>query len=387
MEFSSQLSWLGTDRLKELDELKLQILGKGQMLLDLSMINPDLEPPRLLLDKLLEATTKPNNHRYAVSRGIRKLREAFALKYANRFSVKIDPESEVCITAGTKDAVVHCLTALTDPGDTVLVGRPTYPAHLSALHVNHLKPQFFDISADLDLMLRGIEEALDRSKAKVLLINFPNNPTAVVPSKSFFERLEKITRARGVFVLNDFVYGEMGYDGVHPVSLLAVSEFKEHGAETYSLSKAYNIAGWRVGALVGQFQLVRLLGRLKSHLDYGTFLPIQTAAAAALSSKEDLVRSTVSAYNARRRALINGLQRLKWPAEFPRAGASVWVKVPDFHAQGGSLQVCKRLLAEQHILATPGFLFGEEFDDHIRLALVVSEEQIHELVRRLEHFR
>jgi alanine-synthesizing transaminase len=380
--FRSELSWLQEDKLGELQRLKEQLLSEGRQLFDLSMINPDLAPARVLVDKLVEASLKPYNHRYSVSRGIRRLREAFASKYQAKFAVELDPDSEVCVTMGAKDAMLDALLSLASPGQHILLGTPTYPAHLSAARLAGLSPVFFEVSSDENAMLIAIESALKAQPIAVLALNFPNNPTGHYVSADFYRKLGAIAVGSNVFILNDFTYGEMGFaPGVS--SLLAADGARERCAEIYSLSKAYSIPGWRVAALVGSARLIRQVAKLKSHIDYGVFLPLQMAASYALSTKEDLVKPLVAQYNNRCSTLSTGLRSNGWTVQEPRSGACVWAKAPRDLSSQGSLELCRNLLRDCGILAMPGLLFGEQCDEYVRFAAVVSEEYIREVVERI----
>lgn len=384
MNHFDYLNWIEVDPARELNEMKSRLLAQGGELFDLSMINPDLSPPRILIDKLLEASWKTQNHRYAVSRGVRKLREGFAEKYARRFGVTLDPELEVCAVMGSKDALVHAFDVLTQPGDTILVGAPTYPLYLSSARLSRLKCEFFQIQIDEDAMLVDIERAIKSNPIKVIVLNFPNNPTGVAVGLPFYQKLYRMVEGRGIFVLNDFVYGEMSFGGTESVSLLSVPEFRSCAAETYSMSKAYSVPGWRVGALSGNSLLVRKLARLKSQIDYGLFLPLQYAAAAGLSTDTDIVSSTLRQYERRARALSGGLQRLGWEAALPEGGVCLWCRIPESIRGSGSIDFAKRLLQGTGVLVMPGMLFGAAFDDFVRFALVQSEDRIVQLLARIE---
>ena len=371
-----------TSVLTALKQEKACQVERGREIIDLSMINPDLAPPRLLLDRLIEASMKPYNHRYAVARGIRKLREAFAQKYARRFSVQLDAESQICVTMGTKDALFNVLRCLTKPGASVILGTPTYPVHAAAARLAHLECCYFAIEADPLAMVRNISRLATESGARVVLLNFPNNPTGQVVGAEFYKALSEVAIRLGLFVLNDFVYGEMGLK-TQAISMLALSGAANWGAETYSLSKAYNVPGWRVGALLGNARVVSQLAELKSLVDYGVFLPIQIAAAAALQSQEDLVAPTVANYNLRLSLLLRGLTRLGWELNAPQAGCSVWAKLPSAHRALGATGFCQRLLREHAVVALPGEIFGSEFKAWVRFAAVMPEERIQSVLDKL----
>ncbi|MFM1847498.1 MAG: hypothetical protein RL417_972 [Pseudomonadota bacterium] len=378
------LGWLKEDPLAELNGLKLERLSRGAPLIDLAMINPDLPPPRFLLDKLLEATVKPQNHRYAVSRGVRKLREAFALKYARTFGVTLDPEREVCVTLGTKDGLVSALRCLCQPGDRVAVAEPTYPAHISALQLAGCLPVFFDLGQSGGALVANIEGILERERCKAVLLNLPNNPTGLVVNPDELGAVVRAAAARGVVVINDFVYGEMVHRGGAAPSILSVESGETPKVEIYSLSKAYSVPGWRVGALVGSAELVRQIVRLKSHSDYGVFLPLQIAAAAGLGVNEDLAAPLTRQYAYRARVLVEGLRRLGLSVEVPAAGASVWAELPRGRGEAGSFPFVRRLLEEGGVFAIPGAVFGERWDRHVRFALVHGEERLREGLQRME---
>jgi alanine-synthesizing transaminase len=386
MSTQDHLSWIDNDPLRTLNAMKLKKIEAGEMLFDLSMINPDIEPPRYLIDRLVEASLKSMNHRYAVSRGIRKLREAFASKYKKCFEVAIEADSEACVVMGTKDALIHTFAAHLRPGDRVLMGAPTYPLYLSSAKLSNLQCSFFPISSDEDAMLASIAVALGDNSIRMLVLNFPNNPTGICVTSYFYQRLSELVQNRDLLVFNDFVYGEMTYNNKPAVSLLSVNDLRPQAVECYSMSKAYSVPGWRVGALLGNRYLVQRFSRLKSHVDYGLPLPIQHAAAAGLTTDQDLVSVALSRYEARARALVAGLRRIGWDVDLPGGGVCVWAKIPDRFSEEGSLAFSERLLAETGILVTPGFLYGTAFDRLVRFALVVNQEKIIEVIDRLEKF-
>lgn len=378
---------LGHDYLRPLKELQHRRILEGKPVLDLSMVNPDLAPPRPVIDRLLESVTKSSTHRYSVSRGVRKLREAFADKYGFRFGVALDPETEVCVCLGSKDATFHALRVLIQPGEHVVVSAPAYPAHLSAVALAGGVAAEWRVAEDPALAAKSLARLLDETGAKVVLLNFPSNPAGMVVSPEWWAEIGRVCAARGAFVINDFVYGEMCFSGDPATSALTVREQGARCVEVYSLSKAYNVPGWRVGALVGDDRLVRAISRLKSHADYGLFLPLQYAAAFALTSKEDLVRSTAKTYERRIKVLIQGLSRLGWECSEPKAGACVWARFPTALGSAASgesnfvsVRVAEHILSESGVLVAPGRVFGEGFDDRVRFAAVVSEERIRDVV-------
>lgn len=390
---ASRIGWVEEDLLREFNALKLELIANGAEICDLSMINPDIPPPRFLLDKLLEASVRPANHRYAVARGVRKLREAFAEKYRKSWHVELDPEDQVCVTMGSKDAIEHALMALGSDGAAVLVGTPTYPTYLSAIRLARLNPVFFAIQDSEQLMLAEIEAAVSLNKPVAILLNFPNNPTGITVTQEFFVKLRKIAAASGVIIINDFVYGEMQYGETPAASLLQSEQDSSGVAEIYSLSKAYSVPGWRVGALMGDRQIVRELSHLKAHIDYGIFLPIQHAAAAALQQGDGIPGSVTSQYQERCQVMAEGLQRMGWDVSIPRAGCSVWARLPQHLRSLGGLGVSRRLLSEAGVAAYPGSAFspsGEEasalesrYQDWLRFAMVAPLSRVRGVLDRL----
>lgn len=391
MYLNSRTEWLFADPMEDLHRLKMEILSSGRSLFDLSMINPDISPPRFIVDKLLEAGVKLSNHRYSVSRGIRRLRQAFAHKYESAFGVSVNPETEITVTMGTKDALVNALMCIAAPGERILLGRPSYPAHLSACHMPGLQADFFEINPDPRVMIAEIAEKLGSGGFKAVLINFPNNPTGITVDEDFYGELAALASRHRVFVINDFVYGEMGFDGKRQTSLLRGRLAPGLLLESYSLSKAYGVPGWRVGAVLGSDDVIASLARVKSHIDYGIFLPLQIAASAALCAGSELVSPAVHEYQNRAQILVRGLSRLGWQADMPQAGASVWAAMPpelvsEENGRDPSFNLAWRMLSEQSILPGPGTLFGPQYSRFLRFALVLSPERLYEVLKRLESF-
>lgn len=343
--------------------LKRAITSHGKEVIDLSMINPDIPPPRILLDKLFEASAKPDNHRYAVSRGVRKLREAFAAKYQAAFGVTLNPENEVCVTFGTKDAVNQVLACNTQPGDCLLLGSPTYPAYHHIADCLKLRVAEFVVSADLNSTFDELHKALELHQPKVLLLNFPNNPTGLLANIDFYRKVAAVTAGKGVLVLNDFVYGEMVHGQLPAESMLSNPTLRHTAVETFSLSKAYSVPGWRVGALVGCKEIVAAVAHRKSLVDYGLFLPLQIAASAGLQAKVDCSAAIRSEYERRIRFMWNALE-MSGPA--PASGCCLWIPV----AQGNGTEFAQKLIVEDNILVLPGEVFGKAYRNFVRIALV-----------------
>lgn len=378
--------WMSREPLRELSTLHRQKMVAGERLVDLSMINPDLSPPRIMLDRLVEATMKSGNHRYAVSRGIRKLRMAFAEKYQSRFGVSLNPDTEVCATMGTKDAILHGLLSNVKPGANVLLASPTYPAHQSAVHAARLSPYFFALRESPAETLKDIRRVLRLVRIDAMILNFPNNPTGIAYPQQFFEEIASLQKEHGFLCINDFVYGEMLYGEVPPVSLLRSTGVIPGVVESYSLSKAYSAPGWRVGALVGDAAVVTRLAHFKSHADYGIFLPLQGAASAALQSAHEEVRECVRVYQQRANVLVRGLRRSGWEVRMPDGGASVWARMPPQCRDQGAAAFAYRLLGERGIAVTPGTVFGSECGEWIRFALVAGESSLHKTVSDIDEF-
>jgi len=382
-------SVFGRDYLRALKNLQHQMLVDGKQVFDLSMVNPDLSPPRAVLDRLLESVTKPLNHRYAVSRGVRRLREAFAVKYSSRFGVTLNPETEICVCLGSKDATYHAIKSLITVGDSVVVSSPSYPAHVSSVTLAGGVVVPWECGVEPNEAAAALDRLLASSRARVVLLNFPSNPAGVVVSEEWWMAIADVCWRYGAAIINDFVYGEMCFSGEPAVSALKVRERGVRCVEVYSLSKAYNVPGWRVGALVGDAQIVQAVARWKSHSDYGLFLPLQYAASVALTAPQDLVRPTVMAYDRRLRVLGAGLNKLGWDVQVPEAGACLWARYPTSivpvgdSATSGSVRVANELLARAGVLVTPGIVFGDAWDGYVRLSAVVTEERMREVVSAL----
>ncbi len=376
-ETSPELQWIEADRFSVIRKARQKAIGSGQRLIDLSMINPDCPPPRFCLDKLSEFLLQPENHRYSVARGIRKLRQAFADKYQHKFGVRLSADENVCVCAGTKDALMHVLRVAAQPSEKILIPAPTYPLYHSALNLNSLSACYYGLDTDEDQILANILEAISRYNPKVLLLNFPNNPTGMTVSRAFYEKLLPIVKQNDILVINDFVYGELAFNRTETLSLLSVEEFMDHAVEIYSMSKAYNVPGWRIGAVLGNKAIVKRISDLKSHTDYGSFLPLQHAAAAALSVTTDLVSPQIQLYQKRCQVLQDCLSRLGFKVSMPQAGCCIWAELPDgFAEEGGASFFALECLQKLNLLITPGEIFGSQFSRHIRIATVIPEDDL-----------
>jgi alanine-synthesizing transaminase len=380
------MAWEHDNSIARLYCQKRQALMDGVDFIDLSMVNPDLSPPRIVVDRLLEAINQSGSHRYSSSRGIKKLREAFAERYARIFGVSLDAENQVCVTLGSKDGVLHALSAIMaiapSSAPVVLVGAPTYPAYRFVADYLGVSLATFDITQNENDMLGDIDRLAQSIQAPALLLNFPNNPTGISVSRGFYKGLAEIIKARSLYVVNDFTYGEMVYDGNPAVSLLSdlMGDVSDRVVESYSLSKVFSVPGWRVGGLLGSSRIVGEVARLKSRVDFGVFLPIQVAAVSALQSESEVVQANTETYQRRYRFLRDELSKLGWSVPEVNAGCCLWAASPDgmkFHHN----------LAEDLLLAgvaaLPGAAFGKTFENFVRFALVTSESQLREVVNRI----
>ncbi len=368
------------------DEMKIAARRHGEDIIDLGMGNPDLPTPSPIVDKLVEAARHGRNHRYSASRGITKLRLALSDWYRRRFGVEIDPECEAVVTIGAKEGLAHLMWVLVRSGDTALVPEPTYPIHqfsavFAGAEVNSvpLTPDTTDFFADL-------QEAYDRTwpRPRVILVSFPHNPTGHCVDLGFFERLVRFARENDVFIVHDFAYAEIVFDGYEPPSILQVPGAKDVAVEFISLSKSHSMPGWRIGFAAGNAEVIAGLQRLKSYLDYGVFQPIQIAAIIALNECDTVSRQVAQVYQRRRDVLCDGLTRVGWPVERPKGTMFVWAPIPGDYRELGSLEFSKLLLTEARVAVSPGVGFGRSGDGFVRFALVENEERIRQGVQGIK---
>jgi alanine-synthesizing transaminase len=366
-------------------DLKAKARARGEDIIDLGMGNPDRPTPRHIVDKLVEAAKNPRNHRYSASRGIRRLRVAIARWYRDRFGVELDPETEAIATIGSKEGLAHLMLALLQPGDAVLVPNPSYPIHAYSVVIadGDLRSVPLVVGEGHSAFFSRLEEAvrLASPKPKGLLLNFPHNPTTQVTDPAFFERVVDFAREHRLWVIHDFTYADLVFDGYRPPSFLATPGAKEVGVEFFSLTKSYSMAGWRLGFACGSARMVHALARIKSYLDYGVFQPIQIAGIVALEGPQACVAEIAETYRRRRDVLVTGLGRLGWPIERPRATMFVWAPIPEALRGMGSLEFAKLLLAEAKVAVSPGIGFGEYGEGYVRFALVENEHRIRQAVR------
>jgi alanine-synthesizing transaminase len=366
-------------------DLKVKARARGEDIIDLGMGNPDLPTPPHIVDKMVEATRKPKNHRYSASKGIRRLRVAITTWYRKRYGVELDPESEAVATIGSKEGLAHLVLALLAPGDAVLVPNPAYPIHAYSVVIADGDLRSVPMVPGEDFFGR-LEEAVRLAwpKPTGLLINFPHNPTTQVTDPAFFERVVGFAREHRLWVIHDFTYADLTFDGYRAPSFLATPGAKDVGVEFFSLTKSYNMAGWRLGFACGNPAMINALARIKSYLDYGVFQPIQIAGIVALEGPQACVGEIVDTYRRRRDVLVDGLARIGWAVEKPRATMFVWAPVPEAFRGIGSLEFAKLLLAEAKVAVSPGIGFGEYGEGFVRVALVENEHRIRQAVRGIK---
>jgi len=363
-------------------ELKAAARKRGEDIIDFSMGNPDGATPAHIVGKLVEAVQRPGTHRYSVSKGISRLRQAICKWYLRRFQVELNPETEAIVTIGSKEGIAHLCLAVLDRDDAVLVPNPSYPIHIYGPVIAGADIRSIPMRDGIDF-LAELEQAirLMYPRPKFLILNFPSNPTTQCIDLGFFERVIAICREYKLYVVHDLAYADLVFDGYQAPSILQVRGAKDVAVEFFTLSKSYNMPGWRVGFMVGNAALVAALTRLKSYFDYGTFTPIQVAAISALDGPQNCVREICENYRSRRDCLVDGLNKLNWHIEPPKATMFVWAPIPERYRSLGSLEFSKKLLAEAKLAVSPGIGFGEYGDDHVRFALIENEERTRQALR------
>ena len=368
------------------NELKAQSRRAGEDIIDLGMGNPDQPTPQHIIEKAKEAMDNPRNHRYSVSRGIYKLRTAISDWYLRRYDVHIDPDTEAIATIGAKEGLSHLAIATIAPGDIVFVPTPSYPIHAYAQIIAGGEVIGIPMEPGRDF-IEELEAAMRKTfrKAKMLVISFPHNPTTTCVDLNFMQRIVDFARAHDIWVIHDLAYADLVYDGYKAPSILQVPGAKEVAVEFYSLSKSYNMAGWRVGFCCGNPKLIGALGRLKSYFDYGMYQPLQIAAIIALNGPQDCVTDIRDMYQSRRDVLVDGLNKAGWAIEKPKATMFVWAEIPDAFKRMGSLEFSKLLLKEGKVAVSPGIGFGEYGDQYVRFALCENEHRLRQAVRGVRH--
>jgi alanine-synthesizing transaminase len=366
------------------NELKAQARQRGEDVVDFGMGNPDQPTPPHIVEKLIEAARRGDTHRYSVSKGIPRLRRAICTWYKRKYDVDLNPDSEAIVTIGSKEGLAHLALATVGPGDAVLVPNPTYPIHPYGFVIAGADIRHVPMLPELDFF-EELETAIRNCwpRPKFLVLNFPSNPTTACVDLEFFERVVRIARENEIWVIHDLAYAEIAFDGYQAPSILQVPGAKDIAVEAYTLSKTYNMPGWRVGFMCGNPTLVGALARIKSYLDYGTFTPIQVAAIAALEGPQDCVREIAAMYQSRRDVLCDGLNAAGWAVEKPKATMFVWARIPEPYRALGSLEFSKRLLTEAHVAVSPGIGFGEYGDQYVRFGLIENEHRTRQAVRSI----
>ena len=368
-------------------ELKMKARRAGEDIIDLGMGNPDMPTPPHIVNKLIEAAQNPRNHRYSASKGIFQLRLAISEWYQRNYDVQIDPEGEAIVTMGAKEGLAHLVLAITGRGDAAFVPNPTYPIHLYSVLIAggdiHSIPMLPGRNF-LDEVQRRIKQIWPQPK--LLILSFPHNPTTQVVDLEFFRQVIDFAKANNLIVIHDLAYADLVFDGYKAPSILQVPGARERSVELFSLSKSYNMPGWRVGFCVGNRELIHALTRIKSYLDYGMFQPVQIASIAALRGPQECVHEIVEVYRSRRDALCDGLTRAGWPIEKPKATMFVCAEIPERFKAMGSLEFSKLLLEGGKVAVSPGIGFGEYGNDFVRFALVENEQRIQQAVRGIKRF-
>ncbi|AOB31965.1 glutamate-pyruvate aminotransferase [Bordetella sp. H567] len=370
-------------------ELKMAARRRGEDIIDMSMGNPDGATPRHIVDKLVEAANRPDTHGYSVSKGIPRLRKAISDWYQRRYAVEIDPDSEAIVTIGSKEGLAHLMLATLDRGDTVLVPNPSYPIHIYGAVIAGANIRSVRMTPGVDFfeeLERAVRESIP--KPKMMVLGFPSNPTAQCVDLGFFERVVALAKEHDILVVHDLAYADICFDGYVAPSIMQVPGARDVAVEFFTMSKSYNMAGWRIGFMVGNRELVHALARIKSYHDYGTFTPIQVASIAALDGPQDCVKQVVEQYRSRRDVLARGLHEAGWNVEIPKASMYIWAQIPEPYKAQGSLEFSKRLLADAKVAVSPGIGFGEYGDDYVRFALIENEQRTRQAVRGIkEMFR
>jgi alanine-synthesizing transaminase len=366
-------------------ELKASARKRGEDIIDFGMGNPDGPTPQHIVDKMIEAARKPATHRYSVSKGIPRLRKAICNWYKLRYNVDLNPDNEAIVTIGSKEGIAHLCLATLDQGDVVVVPNPSYPIHIYGPVIAGASIRSVVIK-ERDDFLAELEQAIPLMypRPKILILNFPSNPTTQCVDLSFFERVVALCKEYNIYLIHDLAYADIVFDGYKAPSVLEVPGAKDIAVEFFTLSKSYNMPGWRVGFMVGNQKLVGALARIKSYFDYGTFTPIQVASILALEGPQDCVREICENYRLRRDVLVQGLNKLSWNIAMPKATMFVWAPIPEPYKNLGSLEFSRKLLADAKVAVSPGIGFGEHGDHHVRFSLIENEERTRQALRGIK---
>lgn len=363
-------------------ELKMAARRRGEDIIDLSMGDPDGATPQHIIDKLVEASQKPHTHGYSVSRGIPRLRKAIADWYERRYEVHLDPDTEAIVTIGSKEGLAHLMLATLDRGDTVIVPNPSYPIHIYGAVIAGAETLSVPMLPEVDF-LAELENTLRKAvkEPKLMILGFPSNPTAQCVDLAFFEKVVSLAHEFNVMIVHDLAYADIVFDGYRAPSILEVPGAREVAVESFTMSKSYNMAGWRIGFMVGNAEMIAALARIKSYHDYGAFTPIQVASIAALDGPQECVHEVCAKYRMRRDVLAKGLNEAGWQVDSPKASMYIWARIPEAFRAEGSLEFAKRLLSEAGVAVSPGIGFGELGDEYVRFALIENEQRIRQAVR------
>lgn len=365
-------------------DLKMAARRRGEDIIDFGMGNPDQPTPSHIVDKLIETARRGDTHRYSMSKGIPRLRKAISTWYKTRYDVDIDPEKEAIVTIGSKEGIAHLSLATLDRGDIVLVPNPSYPIHIYGPVIAGADIRHIPMTPGVNFF-EEMETAIRNHfpRPKMLILNFPSNPTTQCVELDFFEKVVAMAKEYGIWVVHDIAYADIVFDGYRAPSIMQVPGAKEVAVEFFTLSKSYNMPGWRVGFMVGNPTLVAALARIKSYHDYGTFTPIQVAAITALEGPQDCVSEICDMYRKRRDCLVKGLNEVGWQVEVPKATMFVWTKIPEPYAHLKSLEFSKLLLEKAKVAVSPGVGFGDYGDDHVRFSLIENEHRTRQAIRGL----
>ena len=363
-------------------ELKAAARKRGEDVIDFGMGNPDQPTPKHIVDKLVESAQRPDTHRYSVSKGIVRLRKAICNWYRSRYQVELDADREAIVTIGSKEGIAHLALATLGAGDIVLVPNPSYPIHIYGPVIAGADIRHVPMVSGVDFF-DELTKAITSSypKPKMLILNFPSNPTSECVDLSFFERIVALTREHGIYVVHDLAYADIVFDGYRAPSIMQVPGAKDVAVEFFTLSKSYNMAGWRVGFMVGNPDLVAALARIKSYHDYGTFTPIQVASIVALEGPQECVEQIRMTYQKRRDVLCGGLDSVGWNVQVPKATMYVWAPIPEAYRDMGSLEFAKKLLMDAKVAVSPGIGFGQYGDGHVRFSMIENEARTRQAIR------
>ena len=371
----------------EVNEMKSRARTAGEDIIDFGMGNPDQATPQHIVDKLIEAVADPRTHRYSASRGIPGLRRAFSAYYSNRFNVDIDPNTEAIVTLGSKEGLANLASAMTSPGDVILVPNPSYPIHMFGFIIAGAAVRNVPVTPDGDY-LKALEVAVIHSvpKPTLVVLNYPNNPTSITTDLDFYGQVVDFCKFHGIYILSDLAYSEVYFDNNPPPSILEIPGARDISVEFTSMSKTYSMPGWRIGFAAGNKTLIAALARIKSYLDYGAFTPVQVAATAALNGPQDCVDDMRQMYKERRDVLIDSFSSAGWDIPSPPATMFAWAPIPDAFKHLGSVEFSKLLLSEAQVAVSPGVAFGEHGDGHVRVSLVENRHRIRQAARNLKTF-